>query len=129
MRKLIAITALFAAAALPLGAQTHPTHHAGDWWRNHNDDYHFAYLSGYKSALHHQIGHDTPLTPFSAYAVRAGVNKFYNDFRNRNIVIDDAIIYVGKQLSGASKHDLDQELLGMRANAAKLAPEGDGSDD
>ncbi len=99
MRKLLVATTLF--LCLPLMAQK-ATRHAGDWWLGHSQDYRLAYLSGYKSGVHHQMGHDTPLTPFSSYAIRAGVDKFYKDFRNRNIVIDDAVVYVGKQLSGSS---------------------------
>lgn len=130
MRSRVLTLTFFLATALPLSAQSRPTHHGGDWWRSRNDAYRLAYLSGYKSALHHQIGHDTPLTPFSSFALRAGVNTFYEDFRNRNIVIDDAIIFVGKELGGASKKDLNQELLAMRASAAQTAPAGDeGSDD
>lgn len=110
--------ALMMASSLPVMAQAAPKH-TGKWWLEHSDVYREAYVNGYQSGWHRGIGHDTPLKPFGARTVTDGLDKFYADFKNRIIPLDDAIGYVAEELNGASPEELKAKVLKLRAAAAK----------
>ena len=110
------ILLLFCTVAIT-AQQPKPTH-TGTWWKDKSGLYKEAFVSGYKLGAHHAIGHDTDLTPFGVTELVAGVDTFYKDFRNRNIVFSDAIGFVSDQLRGIPDDKLNAELLKMRAAAA-----------
>lgn len=101
--------------SLPVLAQK--PDHGGAWWREKSAVYKEAYISGYKTGSHHQAGQNTPLSKFGAKELVDGLNKFYADFRNRNISINDSLFYVADQLSGVPDEKLNAEILQMRAAA------------
>ena len=111
MKKLLimALSALaFAAAAQaqPMARSPQPTvnrppaPHTGDWWKDKSGVFREAYVGGYKEGAHNALGHDTELSKFAAKDLVAGINKFYEDFRNRNIQFPQVINYVADQLRG-----------------------------
>ena len=81
-----------------------------------------AFVNGYKSGAHSDAGHDTVLSPFGTTELVDGVNTFYKDFRNRNIVFNDAIAFVADQMRGIPEDKLNAELLKARAAAANATP-------
>ncbi|MFC6644352.1 hypothetical protein ACFQBQ_01835 [Granulicella cerasi] len=121
MRTLVAV-AVLAVSSLAASAQTNPRH-TGKWWLEKSNTYRSAYINGYQSGWHRGLGKDTPLKPFGAQAVTDGLDKFYGDFKNRIILLDDAITYVTDELTGTPKEKLEAELLGFRNKAAKLGTE------
>jgi hypothetical protein len=66
----------------------------------------------------HAAGHPLDINAFPASELIDGLDSFYKDFRNRNILVDDALSYIVDQLRGASDDKLKDELLKMRAAAA-----------
>jgi hypothetical protein len=117
------ILSLFVAAlTLSATAQKAPTH-SGAWWKEKSQVFKEGFVGGYKSGAHHAAGKDTPLSKFGAMELVDGVNKFYGDFRNRNIRIDDALEFVADQLAGVPDDKLNAEILKLRAAAVGAAPE------
>lgn len=111
---LLCTSALFAQQPKPL--------HNGTWWRDKSPLYREAFVNGYKSGARHGAGRDTELTPFGTTELVDGVDKFYRDFRNRNIIFNDAIAFVADQLRGVPDDKLNAELLKARAAAATSTP-------
>ncbi len=89
----------------------------GVWWSGKSQTYREAWVSGYKSGLHQGRGKDTELTKFGTHELLDGVNKFYEDFRNRNITLHEALPYVADQLSGVPDDKLNAEILKLRKAA------------
>jgi len=102
--------------ALSASAQK-PAFHAGQWWKDKNSVYREAFVNGFKSGMHHAAGHNTELSSFTATVLVDGVNKFYSDFRNLNINIDDALQYVTDQMSGVPDDTLKAHILKLRASS------------
>jgi hypothetical protein len=108
--------------ALSASAQK-PAFHAGQWWKDKNSVYREAFVNGFKSGMHHAANHNTELSPFTATVLVDGVNKFYSDFRNLNINIDDALQYVTDQMSGVPDDKLKAQIMKLRANAVGMPNE------
>lgn len=112
---------MFGLSTLSLFAETpKQPNHNGNWWRESNSAFHTAFVSGYKAGAHHVTSKPTPLYNFTAEELSTGLDTFYQDFRNRNIQVDDALPLVGDQLSGASDTDINAHILKLRAAAAQL---------
>jgi hypothetical protein len=48
-----------------------------------------------------------------------GVDEFYKDFRNKNILVDVGMRYVKDELRGKTSKELEDELAGFRQSANK----------
>jgi len=126
MKKLLLVPTLALLTITPVFAQGHGGHpaegappiHNGLWWQNKSGLFRDGFITGYKSGSMHQAGHPLDLNQFPAIELIDGVDSFYKDFRNRNILVDDALTYVQDQLKGVSDEKLNAELLKMRAAAA-----------
>ncbi len=127
MRKLLLACLSVLLCTATLTAQQHrgghpaeapPPIHNGLWWQNKSPLFHDGFMTGYKSGSMHTAGHPLDLNQFPAVELIDGVNAVYIDFRNRNILVDDALHYVIDQLKGVSDDALNAELLTMRAAAA-----------
>jgi hypothetical protein len=123
-RPLLLSFALFLCAAPTFSrAQGHPAEapppiHNGIWWQSKSKLFQDAFTTGYKSGSTHASGHPIEITQYPVSELVDGVNHFYKDFRNRNILVDEALIYVIDQLRGIPDDQLNAELLKMRAAAA-----------
>ena len=92
--------------------------HNGIWWSGKQMPYKEGFMIGYKSGAERAVGHPTDITKFPSSELIDGIDSFYKDFRNRSIVIDDALPYIAEQLRGVSDETLKTELLKMRAASA-----------
>jgi hypothetical protein len=99
-------------------AEGPPPIHNGLWWGSKSSLFRDGFMTGYKSGSMHAIGHPIDLNAFPASELIDGLDSFYKDFRNRNILVDDALVYITDQLRGAPDDKLNAELLKMRAAAA-----------
>lgn len=114
------IPAILLAASFTASAQSAKQHfHDGDWWKSKPAVYHDGFVSGFKASEHH-AGRSL-LDKLGAPDLVTGLDKFYEDFRNRNIVFEDALPYVADQLSGVPDDKLAARILKMRAAATANA--------
>lgn len=120
--KVLARLACMLLCTTMLIAQQPKVTHNGTWWRDKSPLYKEAFVNGFKSGARSTAGHDTPLSPFGTTELVDGVDKFYKDFRNRNILFNDAMTFVADQLGGMSDDKLNTELLKARAAAAASTP-------
>lgn len=114
MKKLLTLSLTLMLCATAFAGQV-KVRHTGGWWRQKSGVFHEAYVSGYKSGKHDGMGKDTNLTEFGEKELVDGLDKFYSDFRNRNILFPDAIAYVADQLRGVPDDKLAAEILRLRA--------------
>jgi hypothetical protein len=115
---LITVSAVTAQQRTGHPAEAPPPIHNGLWWGNKSGLFHDAFVTGYKSGTMHAAGHAVDINQFPTIELVEGVNNFYKDFRNRNILVDDVLNYVQDQLRGVPDEKLNAELLKMRAAAA-----------
>ncbi len=99
-------------------AEAPPPIHNGLWWQSKSSTFRDGFMTGYKSGTLHTAGHAIDINQFPAIELIDGLDSFYKDFRNRNILVDDALIYIVDQLRGVPDDKLHDELLKMRAAAA-----------
>ena len=104
-------------------AEGPPPIHNGLWWQSKSSLFRDGFMTGYKSGSAHGAGHPLDINQFPAIELIDGIDSFYKDFRNRNILFDDAILYVVDQLRGVPDDKLNAELLKMRAAAAPTSVE------
>lgn len=125
MKKLLAVF-LFSATvvfAQPIPQSGHPAEakpaiHNGLWWESKSNTFRDAFTTGYKSGASHTAGHAIEVNQFPVSELVDGLDHFYKDFRNKNILVDDALTYVLEQLRGVDDDKLKASLLKMRAAAA-----------
>lgn len=107
-----------AAAAPPKGEGAHD----GEWWSAHHGTYRNAFVVGYLEASVDNHANGIPanidLSLENARVWVQGLDQFYSDFRNQNILVDDALRYVHRQLNGATDEQLAAMLSQMRQQAA-----------
>ena len=100
-----------------------PAVHNGLWWEEKSGLFKEAFVGGYKAGSMHVAGHPLDVNKFPATELIDGLDHFYKDFRNRNILIDDALSYVEDQMRGVPDDKLAAEVLKMRAAAAPASVE------
>lgn len=122
MKKLMTFMLSLVLCATAFAGQLKPRH-TGNWWKQKSPTFREAYVSGYKSGKHDGMGKDTNLTPLGERELVDGLDKFYSDFRNRNILFADAIAYVADQLRGVPDDKLAAEILRLRAASASAGAE------
>jgi hypothetical protein len=126
MKRFLSVTLTVLLCATAFAAPQHKSHpaeaappiHNGIWWGNKSSLFRDGFITGYKSGSMHAAGHPIDINAFPASELIDGVDSFYKDFRNRNILIDDALLYIVDQLRGVPDDKLKDELLKMRAAAA-----------
>jgi len=131
MKKLLSFSLVLVLCASAFAAppqKSHPAEgpppiHNGLWWQSKAKLFRDGFVTGYKSGSMHDAGHPLDLNQFPAVELIDGLDKFYNDFRNRNILVDDALNYVQDQLRGVPDDKLNAEILKMRAAAAPASVE------
>ncbi len=132
MRKLLALCLTIALCTTAFAAPQHHSHHPAEgpapihnglWWQSKSELFRVGFMTGYKSGSAHGAGHPLDINQFPAIELIDGLNSFYKDFRNRNILVDDALNYVQDQLRGAPDDKLNAELLKMREAAAPTSEE------
>lgn len=115
---LLGLLCVSAVAAPPKGEGEHD----GQWWNAHRGSYHGAFVVGYLEASVDNHANGIPpnidLSLENARVWVQGLNTFYSDFRNQNILVDDALRYVHRQLNGATDEQLAAMLSQMRQRAA-----------
>ena len=74
-------------------------------------------------ALPTAAGHAVDVNQFPASELVDGLDHFYKDYRNRNILVDDALNYIADELRGAPDDKLKATLLKLRAAAAPAGVE------
>jgi hypothetical protein len=94
------------------GAET--VKHDGSWWKEKSGIFKEAFIVGYEEGV---VQSKAP-SQYASRQIVQGLNAFYDDFRNLNIHVDDAIPYVLKQLSGKTDNELAPELQHLRSAAA-----------
>lgn len=99
-------------------AEGPPPVHNGLWWQSKSQLFRDGFITGYKSGSSHAAGHMLDINQFPAIELIDGLDTFYKDFRNRNILVDDGLTYVQDQLRGAPDDKLNAEVLKMRAASA-----------
>jgi len=112
--------------AQPMGAPQAATQasasepHNGHWWAKKSFVYKEGFVTGYHAGLAKAIGpgHPTDLKGLGSQQLIDGLNKFYDDFRNTKILVDDALGYVVQQVQGVPDDKLAAMLLKMRQAAA-----------
>jgi hypothetical protein len=97
--------------------------HNGLWWQEKSGLFKEAFIGGYKAGAEDTAGHALDVNKFAGSELIDGLNTFYKDFRNRNIMVSNALSYVEDQLSGSADEKLSAELLKMRAAAAPTRDE------
>ena len=115
-------------ASRALGQDRHPAEakppvHNGLWWDAKSSTFRDAFMTGYKSGSAHAAGHAVEVNQFPVSELVDGLDHFYKDFRNKNILVDDALNYVQDQLRGVADDKLNASLLKMRAAAAPAGVE------
>jgi hypothetical protein len=118
-KALIAIFPLifcFAAFAAPPA----PMNHSGTWWQSKSIPFKSGFLSGYKDGQR-RANPQAAYPTLDSRQIIQGLDHFYKDFRNVNVQVEDAILYVADELSGKSDADLAAELQTLRKNAAAAA--------
>jgi len=126
MKKLLSltlVTLLCAAAAIaqpgPRPNMSGPTPiHNGIWWEAKSGLYKEAFIGGYKLGAEKTAGHAVDVNKFPISELTDGLDHFYKDFRNRNIMLPDALKYIEDELRGVDDSILKTELLALRAAAA-----------
>jgi hypothetical protein len=114
----------------------------GYWWADMNEPAKLWFLQGYgeglrraDALLRQSVNFDNKKTlaavrqePVTSYLDFSGVSygqsmqgldEFYNDYLNKRININVAILYIRDQIRGESKAELDKRLEGMRQGAAE----------
>jgi hypothetical protein len=124
----LAALVLCCATAMPAQHRSHPAEgpppiHNGLWWQNKSSTFREGFVTGYKSGSMHAAGHARDINQFPAIELIDGLDSFYKDFRNRNILVDDGLNYVIDQLKGVSDERLNAEVLKLRAAAAPVGVE------
>ena len=76
-----------------------------------------GYLTASRDARINGITPHTGVDYQSSTVWVTGLNKFYDDFRNRPIYIGDAIQYVRAELNGVSDTQLAEQVLHLRQTA------------
>ena len=56
------------------------------------------------------------ITNITSGQIVDGLNMFYEDFRNRNILLMDAIYVIKKQIKGSTPEDIERILLYLRSD-------------
>lgn len=97
--------------------------HNGLWWEEKSGLFKEAFVGGYKAGSMHVAGHPLDVNKFPATELIDGLDHFYKDFRNRSILVDDALSYVEDQMRGVPDDKLAAEVLKMRAAAAPASVE------
>lgn len=93
--------------------------HDGHWWSRKTSPYKEGFMAGYHAGLVNQSGgRPTSLKGISTSQLIDGVDKFYKDFRNQKIVIDDVLTYVVEEIQGVPDEKLAAQLLKLRQAAA-----------
>jgi hypothetical protein len=92
--------------------------HDGIWWQEKSEQLRAGFVMGYlftsRDAHINGISPKTAIDYKSAMVWVAGLDKFYDDFRNRPIYVGDALQYVKAELNGASDKQLETQLLHLR---------------
>jgi hypothetical protein len=124
MKKFLTITFAFLLCAAPFAVAQHgnpngpaPIHN-GRWWEEKSGLYKEAFIGGYKAGSKYTAGHPVDVNKFQGSDLIDGLDHFYKDYRNHNIMIEDALHYTEEQLSGVPDEKLKDELLKMRAASA-----------
>jgi hypothetical protein len=120
---LLCVSAFAAASQKGHPAEGPAPIHNGLWWQSKASLFRDGFITGYKSGSAHGAGHTLDINQFPAIELIDGLDSFYKDFRNRNILVDDALTYVQDQLRGFPDDKLNAELLKMRAAAAPAGVE------
>jgi hypothetical protein len=126
--KPLLLLALCAVSIAPVVSQekrveSTPPIHNGIWWQKQSKPYHDGFIVGYKSGSTHTLGRKTDLVLLPAAELVDGLDVFYRDFRNRNILVDDGLVYVQHELTGSTDTALKAEVSRLRANAAPSTDE------
>jgi len=102
------------AQAVPMESRNHD----GIWWNEKSEPIRTGFVMGYlftsRDAHINGIAPRTAIDYQSALVWVAGLNKFYEDFRNRPIYVGDALQYVKAEMNGASDKQLTAQLLHLR---------------
>jgi hypothetical protein len=124
LRKAVLLCAVVLACAgftSTLRAQAVPMEnreHDGIWWNEKSEPIRAGFVMGYlftsRDAHINGIAPKTAIDYQSALIWVTGLNKFYEDFRNRPIYVGDALQYVKAELNGASDKQLTAQLLHLR---------------
>jgi hypothetical protein len=117
-----ALATAFSISALASPPLPKPPVHNGIWWKEKSSIFKEAFLGGYKAGELHATGHATDVARFPVSELSDGVDTFYKDFRNRSIVVDDALNYIEDELRGMPDDKLATELQHLRQAAV---PTGD----
>ena len=110
----LSFVAALRAQALPMENRNHD----GIWWNEKSEPIRAGFVMGYlftsRDAHINGIAPRTAIDYQSALVWVAGLNKFYEDFRNRPIYVGDALQYVKAEMNGASDKQLTAQLLHLR---------------
>jgi len=115
MKKLFAILAIAITCAVASASTSHG--HDGVWWHTKSPEFKEAFIIGYKAGTANASGGHNYLSASTALRYVDGLNSFYNNFRNTNIHVEDAIVYVKDEIDGKDSDTLAAELDTMRKNA------------
>ena len=115
-----AASAVYAQPMADQSTQSSPSEpHDGHWWSKKSFVYKEGFMSGYHAGLVKQSGgKPTDLKGLGSSQLIEGLEKFYKDFRNQKIVVDDALTYVIQEIQGVPDDKLAANLLKMRQAAA-----------
>jgi hypothetical protein len=127
---------------VPLARNEDESRRDGNWWSRMDYPAKFFYTTGFFDGM--ELGHkisswslleskqkatasnvwesyysyrDKYFTNVSNVQLLQGVDKFYSDFRNRRIAIDDAIWIVVRQVNGMSDEDAEKLMENFRKHA------------
>lgn len=138
------VLALLLAVSLCPNAGADDARRDGNWWRTETASFKWAYLGGFFDGmdLGKQFSYwglkDDPqkscagkvLDSFSDYKKKYfsnvtniqladGLDAFYEDYRNRRILVSDAVWLVVNSIAGTPQKDLDRMIENWRKNVTE----------
>jgi len=124
MKRFLAAVLMLVVISLALPANA--AEHDGKWWASHTTLEKAIYVNGLLDgittgnarALKPRPGNDI-IPDINPRQALDGIEKFYKDFRNRNIPVSGAMMVVLFQIEGHSDADLERLLQDFRRNFAK----------
>ena len=98
----------------------------GYWWESYPYIYKLGLIEGYTSASHHAAGlideHLVSLYDFSGITFGQyleGIDAFYKDYKNKQILFRYAILWVRDDIKGDSPRKMKEWLDTLRKNSVK----------
>lgn len=122
MKRILLILILILMPLQSIAGIVDPLEYNGNDWKvwdgNRKSNYITGFMvgSGYVIAKNQFYPSNLLLVNISSDQIIDGLNILYRDFRNRNILLVDAVYVIKKQITGSSPEDIERILLYLRSD-------------